>query len=145
MAEGAIGAETGLCIHACFLVYVLCVRELKENRSGALISGEGNQIPCPGGRKAGMTLRADNLLQIFIEVVTVARDALVVSGALEGDRPFLHGHVAHVAFEFAAQLLFVEGMDHEFFSGRNGGWLGQRRNDWDSNSGQDECESEREA
>jgi hypothetical protein len=90
-------------------------------------------------------LRTDKLLQIFIKVVTVARHALVVSGAFEGDRPLLHRHVAHVAFEFAAQFLFMEGMNHEFLSVGNGGRLGQRRNDGQSNNGQDECESEREA
>jgi hypothetical protein len=67
-----------------------------------------------------MTLRTDKLLQIFIKVVTVARHALIVSGALEGNRPFFDGHVAHVALEFTAQLVFVEGVDHEFFAVRCG-------------------------
>ena len=62
-----------------------------------------------------MALLADRLLDVFIEVIAVACDALIVAGPLKSYRSLFDRDVAHVAFESAAQLVLVESVNEEFF------------------------------
>lgn len=60
-----------------------------------------------------MALFADLLVQLCVEVVAVADDALIVARPLESYGALFNRDMAQTAFQFPVQLLFVKGMNVE--------------------------------
>ena len=123
VAEGAISPKTGGRINAGLLVYMLGVRILKQNRARIPIPREWHQIRLPAGRERAVALGADDLLDLFFEIVRVAGLALIVTRTLQHHRAFLDRHVAHAAFQ-SVEFPGVESVDEKF---RGRGRLGLRR------------------
>jgi hypothetical protein len=60
-----------------------------------------------------VALIADLLLQVFIEIVGMAHDALIVPRPLQRNRAVFNRDVAQIAFEGAIQLLFVKSVNEK--------------------------------